>query len=904
MQNNQDRLTKGLLLGFSLAVLFLLAYAAYDENFAGDWYRYQSLYRRQLIKQAGNERDRESAERFTVGQKQLYLPNLDRIDRCITCHISIDNPAMKDADQPLKAHPGDTMLNHPKETFGCTICHKGQGRATTAADAHGHVHNWTEPMLAQEEMDQSCAKCHTERSLPGAARYSQAMDLFYEHSCLSCHRVRGQGGNIAADISDAGIIHDAKWHFKHFKDPKSVVETSEMPKLDLSDEGSQLLTFLMMCYRGESIPTELLSNSGPQTAQMKLPEPLDAMALAGYVGSKFCISCHGATHPDTVKNWRESKMASTYERIRSEPVKDNCLPCHSTALNSETGHFSEEGVGCEACHGPGKEAVRLIMANKTIEHKEMVRIDRNSKLVCAQCHNPHMPKTDHAEFYRKLASPASYSQTSREPSPPTQRQHTALTKPEPVAEKPIVEEQVSATIEREHIPSPGLREVAEKSISEEQVGAMTELDDLGSVGSQSVAVNPIAQTKPPLATKGNRLSHNMLSTPISSEGLSIPPLAVFHSTSAGQPPDTITQGCVSGECHLDTMAGAVTHGPVAQQECGLCHQLVDEKNHKFEATMKEPDLCFSCHEAPMATQFEHGPVALGVCTVCHNPHSSANKYMLPAMGRALCFKCHAGIEETMNGTSVRHGDIREKDCTACHDPHRSNFRRQLKGEMPGLCFECHEPIRELDNAVIVHEPVKTEAKCANCHNPHGSNVPKLLKDNEIDLCLSCHDKPMQTPSGPIVNMKALLENNPEHHGPIREGNCTGCHQPHGSQNFRLLSHAYPPRLYSPFSIEVYKLCFQCHEETLVLNERTATLTDFRNGTTNLHYIHVNQTKGRTCGACHEVHAGTKTKRMKDSVQFGEWLCPIKFEETESGGNCAPGCHVPRGYDRGQAIIQR
>ena len=84
---------------------------------------------------------------------------------------------MKDAPQPLTAHPGQTVQNHPKEKLGCTICHKGQGRATNAADAHGHDNRWTEPMLAREQMEQSCPKCHIERSVLDTARYNQAMDL-------------------------------------------------------------------------------------------------------------------------------------------------------------------------------------------------------------------------------------------------------------------------------------------------------------------------------------------------------------------------------------------------------------------------------------------------------------------------------------------------------------------------------------------------------------------------------------------------------------------------------------------------------------------------------------------------------------------------------------------------------
>ncbi len=94
-------------------------------------------------------------------------------------------------------------------------------------------------------------------------------------------------------------------------------------------------------------------------------------------------------------------MSSTYERIRDEPIKDNCLPCHTTGFNPETGHYSEEGVGCEGCHGPGTDAVKLVLAGRTQAHKDAIRLDPTSTLVCARCHNPHVPVGVHAYHYRR-----------------------------------------------------------------------------------------------------------------------------------------------------------------------------------------------------------------------------------------------------------------------------------------------------------------------------------------------------------------------------------------------------------------------------------------------------------------------------------------------------------------------
>jgi predicted CXXCH cytochrome family protein len=951
MENIQDKLTKVLLLCCSLVVLFVLVYAAYKENFAADWYRYQSEYKHRLITKASTERQRDAAERFDVGQKQLYLPALDRIDRCVTCHVSVDNPSMKDAPQPLMAHSGEIVLHHPKEQFGCTICHEGQGRATIADDAHGHVEHWPKPMLAKNDMEESCPKCHTDRWLPGVDRYNAAMDLFYEQGCLSCHKVRGRGGDIGPDITKAGEIHDAKWHFKHFKDPKSVVETSEMPNKDLSDEQAQQLTFLMMCYKGEAIPTELLSNPTQEASQMKLPEPLDPEALEGYVGSQFCISCHAATHPGTVQTWRDSKMAAAYEPIRNEPVKDNCIPCHTTGLNYVTGHYVEEGVGCEACHGPGREAVRLVLAGKPDEHKKIIQIDQNSESVCARCHNPHVPIASHAEFYRKLPLRKLESITTQavieteqaeekkvEPSAlvvvpapiPVPLEPVNVPVELPVKDESSVEQVKESTLpatpeplvtktvaEQEAQPATETEPNTESLLVKEQELSATERPEPNQPATTITATEP--EPSPPVTeTKSVIMGEQEPSVmavrepnlPIVMPDIVLPEsitMPVFNDLySVSRPPEKIEGGCVSATCHTATILGEFVHGPTGQQNCEACHKITDEPNHKFEPIIDEPNLCYECHDRPPEHEFQHGPVSLGVCTVCHNPHSGPEKFMLPETGNNLCFRCHTDKREYVHSVHIEHDVINEEGCIACHDPHSSDINRQLKKDMPALCLECHEQISEIvEKAIVSHEPVKKDNKCANCHEPHGGEVPGLLVSQEANLCLDCHDKPMETSDGMIINMKAWIENNPELHGPIREGSCTLCHQPHGSQHFRILTHEFPRKFYSPFSIEVYDLCFQCHEDTLVLDERTTALTDFRNGDKNLHYVHVNkEERGRTCRACHEVHAGTKPKRMKDFVPYGSWMYPVNFELTPDGGKCAPGCHLPRGYNRKQAIIQR
>jgi cytochrome c2 len=58
----------------------------------------------------------------------------EQVDRCMTCHMGASAAGYSDASIPrqFRTHPwrSTLMASHPVETFGCTSCHQGQGRAT------------------------------------------------------------------------------------------------------------------------------------------------------------------------------------------------------------------------------------------------------------------------------------------------------------------------------------------------------------------------------------------------------------------------------------------------------------------------------------------------------------------------------------------------------------------------------------------------------------------------------------------------------------------------------------------------------------------------------------------------------------------------------------------------------
>ena len=91
--------------------------------------------------------------------------DLGAVDRCITCHSGLEDPRMAAEPQPFTTHPGRYLEMHDPARFGCTVCHRGQGRATATADAHGAVPYWDFPMYETRFVHARCTRCHAEEEL-------------------------------------------------------------------------------------------------------------------------------------------------------------------------------------------------------------------------------------------------------------------------------------------------------------------------------------------------------------------------------------------------------------------------------------------------------------------------------------------------------------------------------------------------------------------------------------------------------------------------------------------------------------------------------------------------------------------------------------------------------------------
>ena len=174
----------------------------------------------------------------------LGMSKIARFDRCRSCHQNIDkisgsgapayppgHPETEDVlqwvkantfPQPYSTHPNTDLYctassPHPVATFGCTICHDGQGSGTSFGNAEHtpndpHIseqwhheygyhpnHFWEYPMQPDRFIESSCIKCHhnvTELGIhpkfgASAPKVFRGDQLLKKYGCYGCHEIHG-----------------------------------------------------------------------------------------------------------------------------------------------------------------------------------------------------------------------------------------------------------------------------------------------------------------------------------------------------------------------------------------------------------------------------------------------------------------------------------------------------------------------------------------------------------------------------------------------------------------------------------------------------------------------------------------------------------------------------------------
>jgi cytochrome c2 len=288
-----------------VAFLLIFSWVLFHEGTA-EWRTTQARFRRfettvknphQLAQSAG-----------VAGLRQIWLPDLGRVDRCVTCHLGIDDPAFAGAQQPFEAHPGTWLTTHPIEKFGCTACHDGQGQATDyRSAAHRPLPFVLRPMRPLETIEATCGTCHRSLDPPDAPRLAEGRRLIVESGCFSCHEIPGfEGLTFRGPALDSlGYKVRPEWLPLWLRDPKSYLTRSKMGNFRLSPGEIAGLQAFLLSQRA-SAP---LDSTDIEWARA------DSANGRALFGELRCVSCHSV-------NGRGGTMGPELTRIGDKVRRD------------------------------------------------------------------------------------------------------------------------------------------------------------------------------------------------------------------------------------------------------------------------------------------------------------------------------------------------------------------------------------------------------------------------------------------------------------------------------------------------------------------------------------------------------------------------------------------------------
>ncbi len=295
----------------SAVVLAFTALAFFEENLTADWRAHQLEYRRLLAERSA------WAEPPEIRLRQVYLPEMRRVDRCVTCHVAIEDSAFTDVDNPLKTHPGNYLENHPPQKFGCTVCHDGQGRATNWADAAARSDDahWSKPLLGSPFLEASCYRCHR-GSLEQTPHYGRGRRLFETGGCLGCHQRDGRGGYLAPELRGLG---DAAFQLKtptaerreellgRFDNNRNLAYIYESVRFPSAQpEDSVMIDYGFADEDAIALAVYLKSLTEPLPGMALVPEPRQKPLPIGERGRRvfelYCRACHGPQGSGGVEN--------------------------------------------------------------------------------------------------------------------------------------------------------------------------------------------------------------------------------------------------------------------------------------------------------------------------------------------------------------------------------------------------------------------------------------------------------------------------------------------------------------------------------------------------------------------------------------------------------------------------
>jgi len=296
------KVTKRLRLIFAVSSVVSLIVLAISpaRDYLREWRRYERDYVR--FAESRPDTKRLLAD-FRPEIDQIWIPQMQVIDRCTTCHQGITRPSLLDVavPQPFRAH---SLIPHRVRDGGCVVCHRGQGLATEVRDAHETTLAWEQPILPVRYIQASCGTCHR-GELPQTPRLDRGRELLATLNCVGCHRMQGieRPVMLGPNLTNIGTKVSRAWIYKWLKEPRVITASDgtivvdgyenedepRMPKFRLSEKELRALSGYLSALAGDQISSYRF-DPRVVAAWEKRPDLIDQGETR--FRQMFCTTCH------------------------------------------------------------------------------------------------------------------------------------------------------------------------------------------------------------------------------------------------------------------------------------------------------------------------------------------------------------------------------------------------------------------------------------------------------------------------------------------------------------------------------------------------------------------------------------------------------------------------------------
>jgi hypothetical protein len=293
----------------------------------------------------------------------------------------------------------------------CRVCHEKQHADWSLTR---HACSWDTLVRLGREKDPKCVRCHVVGQGTRGGFVSASLTPHLQRvQCESCH---GQNGckafdpTVEANVPEAtcrkchDALHSPRFDMKTYGPRARHDQQAELAKLSRAEREKRLRS--------------LCGSPGSQVFGPPVP----------YVGTATCAKCH-PTEYKALKDGFHLQALRTLEKpcpsrwdvpahkrgavgIR----KPECVRCHVTGFGRPGGYPTAvpadphdsplAGVGCEACHGPGKTHADDPKKPNAIAKLSGTCAECNILPICRQCHDDaNSPRFD----YRKAMGQARHA---------------------------------------------------------------------------------------------------------------------------------------------------------------------------------------------------------------------------------------------------------------------------------------------------------------------------------------------------------------------------------------------------------------------------------------------------------------------------------------------------------------